>query len=150
LFVGRIHPPVKSTDMFILVCRYNRVFAYPGDDVTLTSHLSPETSAVTMEIRWFRGIECIYQYKKGQVTVAKAYAGRVSLLTQELEIGNVSLILREVGPGDTGIYVCQIITRDNKLEKSIHLYMAGEGEIIVLFPSFFLFSLKMGCLSCSE
>ncbi|XP_076826597.1 uncharacterized protein LOC143473474 [Brachyhypopomus gauderio] len=115
--------------MFILVCRYNRVFAYPGDDVTLTSHLSPETSAVSMEIRWFRGIECIYLYKKGQVTVAKAYAGRVSMLTHELEIGNLSLILREVGPGDTGIYGCQVIAEDIKLEKSIHLYMAGTDPL---------------------
>uniref|UniRef100_A0A8B9HZQ9 Ig-like domain-containing protein n=1 Tax=Astyanax mexicanus TaxID=7994 RepID=A0A8B9HZQ9_ASTMX len=117
-----------STDMFILVCRYNRVFAYPGDDVTLTSHLSPETSAVDMEIRWFRGIECIYLYKNGQVTVGKRYEGRLSLFTEELKIGNVSLLLRDVGQADTGIYSCQVISGgnwENRVEKTIHLYMAG-------------------------
>ncbi|KAL7886817.1 hypothetical protein AOLI_G00045380 [Acnodon oligacanthus] len=114
--------------MFILVCRYNRVFAYPGDDVTLTSHLSPETSAVGMEIRWFRGIECIYLYRNGQVTVGRGYEGRLSLFNEELQRGNVSLLLRDVGQADTGIYSCQVITgenRENRVEKTIHLYMAG-------------------------
>ncbi|XP_036447287.1 golgin subfamily A member 6-like protein 22 [Colossoma macropomum] len=114
--------------MFILVCRYNRVFAYPGDDITLTVHLSPETSAVGMEIRWFRGIECIYLYKNGQVTVGRGYEGRLSLFNEELQRGNVSLLLRDVGQADTGIYSCQVITgenRENRVEKTIHLYMAG-------------------------
>ncbi|KAL6489142.1 hypothetical protein MHYP_G00028830 [Metynnis hypsauchen] len=114
--------------MFILVCRYNRVFAYPGDDVTLTSHLSPETSAVGMEIRWFRGIECIYLYRNGQVTVGRGYEDRLSLFNEELHRGNVSLQLRDVGQADTGIYSCQVITgenRENRVEKTIHLYMAG-------------------------
>ncbi|XP_017556201.2 trichohyalin [Pygocentrus nattereri] len=114
--------------MFILVCRYNRVFAYPSDDVTLTSHLSPETSAVGMEIRWFRGIECIYLYRNGQVTVGRGYEGRLSLFNEELQIGNVSLLLRDVGQADTGIYSCQVITgenKENRVEKTIHLYMAG-------------------------
>ncbi|XP_030626117.1 GTPase IMAP family member 7-like [Chanos chanos] len=44
---------------------YIRVFK--GDDVTLSCYLSPETSAVTMEISWFKGTECIYQYKNGEV-----------------------------------------------------------------------------------
>ncbi|XP_053475336.1 golgin subfamily A member 6-like protein 22 isoform X3 [Ictalurus furcatus] len=111
--------------MFILICRYNRVFAYPGDDVTLSSHLSPETNAVSMEVRWFRGTECIYLYKNGQVSVGKGYEGRASLFTPELKRGNVSLILKSIAPMDTGTYSCQVLTGHNKVEKSIHLYMSG-------------------------
>ncbi|XP_026782628.3 golgin subfamily A member 6-like protein 25 isoform X2 [Pangasianodon hypophthalmus] len=111
--------------MFILICRYNRVFAYPGDDITLSSHLSPETSAVSMEVRWFRGTECIYLYKNGQVSVGRGFEGRASLLTQELKRGNVSLILKSISPMDTGTYSCQVLTGHNKVEKSVHLYMSG-------------------------
>ncbi|XP_027016803.2 MAR-binding filament-like protein 1 isoform X2 [Tachysurus fulvidraco] len=111
--------------MFILLCRYIRVFAYPGDDVTLSSHLSPETSAVSMEVRWFRGTECIYMYNKGQVSVGKGYEGRASMSTRELRNGNVSLTLKSISPLDTGIYSCQVLTGHNKVEKSIHLYMSG-------------------------
>lgn len=113
--------------MFILICRYNRVFAYPGDDVTLSSHLSPETSAVSMEVRWFRGMECIYLYKNGHVSVGRGYEGRASLLTPELKRGNMSLILKSIAPVDTGIYSCQVLTGHNMVEKSIHLYMSGEA-----------------------
>lgn len=118
--------------MFILICRYNRVFAYPGDDVTLSSHLSPETSALPMEVRWFRGTECIYMYKNGQVSVGKGYEGRASLLTRELSRGNVSLTLKSISPQDMGIYSCQVLTGFNKVEKSISLYMSGEQSIRVI------------------
>lgn len=113
--------------MFLLICPYNRVFAYPGDDITVSSHLSPETSAVSMEVRWFRGTECIYQYKNGQVSVGKGYEGRASLFIPELKRGNVSLILKSIAPMDTGTYSCQVLTGQHKVEKSIHLYMSGES-----------------------
>ncbi|KAI5105691.1 butyrophilin-like protein 2 [Silurus meridionalis] len=111
--------------MFLLICRYNRVYAFPGDDITLSSHLSPETSAVPMEVRWFRGTECIYLYKNGQVSIGRGYEGRASLMTLELKRGNVSLVLKSIAPTDTGTYSCQVLTGHNKVEKSIHLYMSG-------------------------
>ncbi|TSL82534.1 Butyrophilin subfamily 2 member A1 [Bagarius yarrelli] len=111
--------------MFLLICRYSRVFAYPGDDVTLSSHLSPETSAVSMEVRWFRGNDCVYMYKDGQVSVGKQYEGRASLLPQEMSSGNVSLTLKSVSSLDMGIYSCQVLTGQHKVEKSIHLYISG-------------------------
>ncbi|KAI5624152.1 butyrophilin-like protein 8 isoform X1 [Silurus asotus] len=115
----------SPTAMFLLICRYNRVYAFPGDDITLSSHLSPETSAVPMEVRWFRGTECIYLYKNGQVSVGRGYEGRASLMTSELKRGNVSLVLKSIAPTDTGTYSCQVLTGHNKVEKSIHLYMSG-------------------------
>lgn len=113
--------------MAILICRYNRVYAFPGDDITLSSHLSPETSAVPMEVRWFRGMECIYLYKNGQVSAGRGFEGRASLLTPEIKRGNVSLVLKSVSPMDTGTYSCQVFTGQNMVEKSISLYMSGES-----------------------
>ncbi|XP_055774572.1 butyrophilin-like protein 1 isoform X2 [Salvelinus fontinalis] len=58
-----------------------------GEEVTLPCHLSPDTSAVAMTIKWFKETECIYLYKNGQVTERSGYEGRLSLVTQELERG---------------------------------------------------------------
>ncbi|XP_060777101.1 interaptin-like isoform X2 [Neoarius graeffei] len=124
-FPYKVEEQTVPSAMFLLICPYNRVFAYPGDDITVSSHLSPETSAVSMEVRWFRGTECIYQYKNGQVSVGKGYEGRASLFIPELKRGNVSLILKSIAPMDTGTYSCQVLTGQHKVEKSIHLYMSG-------------------------
>src|SRR4029434_310319 len=88
--------PCSSTD-FKLVTPDPVVKASVGDGVTLPCRLSPETSAVAMEIRWFKGTDCIYLYKNGLVTVREYYEGRVSVNTQELQRGDVSLRLRELG-----------------------------------------------------
>uniref|UniRef100_A0AAZ3PXD1 Uncharacterized protein n=1 Tax=Oncorhynchus tshawytscha TaxID=74940 RepID=A0AAZ3PXD1_ONCTS len=60
----------------------SKVENYVDREFTLPSHLSPEISAV-----------CIYLYKRGQVTEVRGYKGRLSLITQERERGNVSLKL---------------------------------------------------------
>ncbi|KAL7873965.1 hypothetical protein SRHO_G00049350 [Serrasalmus rhombeus] len=79
-----------------------------GHDVTLPCYLSPETSAVAMEIRWFKGTDCIYLYLNGQVTEGRGYEGRVSMFTDELQRGNVSLSLRDVQRSDYGEYRCEV------------------------------------------
>ncbi|XP_036433920.1 muscle M-line assembly protein unc-89-like [Colossoma macropomum] len=81
--------------------------AFCGHDVTLPCYLSPETSAVAMEIRWFKGTDCIYLYQNGQVTEGRGYEGRVSM-TDELQRGNVSLSLRDVQWSDYGEYWCEV------------------------------------------
>ena len=100
----------------------NRVVEFAsGDDVTLPRHLSPETSAVAMEIRWFKGTDCIYLYKNGHVTEGRGYEGRVSVNTQELQRGDVSLRLRERRVGDGGVYTCQVISGEHKEEGRVGL-----------------------------
>ncbi|KAI4891321.1 hypothetical protein NFI96_009852 [Prochilodus magdalenae] len=47
-----------------------------GSVVTLSCHLSPELSAVTMEIRWFKETDCVCLYKNRQVTEGRGYEGR--------------------------------------------------------------------------
>ncbi|XP_066509667.1 golgin subfamily A member 6-like protein 22 [Hoplias malabaricus] len=86
----------------------------PRDEVqtssaaTLSCHLSPEVSAVDLEIRWFKETECVCLYKNRQVTEGRGYKGRVSLFTQELQRGNVSLQIRNCTRSDLGHYLCQV------------------------------------------
>ncbi|KAG9282094.1 trichohyalin-like, partial [Astyanax mexicanus] len=94
----------------------------PQDDecqsgsVTLSCLLSPELSAVGMEIRWFKEKDCVCLYKNGKVTEGRSYEDRVSLITQELQRGNVSLQIRNCDRSDTGYYLCQV-TDGNKTEE---------------------------------
>uniref|UniRef100_A0A673W5H0 Ig-like domain-containing protein n=1 Tax=Salmo trutta TaxID=8032 RepID=A0A673W5H0_SALTR len=98
------------------------VWADVGKEVTLPCHLSPDTSAVATTIRWFKETECIYLYQNGQVTERSGYEGRVSLITQELERGNVSLRLRDCRESDTADYKCQVIHGEQKEEAAVGLW----------------------------
>ncbi|KAI4897460.1 hypothetical protein NFI96_002645 [Prochilodus magdalenae] len=91
-------------------------------DVTLSCHLSPELSAVTMEIRWFKETDCVCLYKDRQVKEGRGYEGRVSLFTQELQRGNVSLQIRHCRDSDTGIYLCQVTNGDTTEECTVEVF----------------------------
>ena len=83
-----------------------------------------------MTIRWFKGTECIYLYKNGQVTESVGYEGRVSLITPELEGGNVSLRLRDFRRSDVGRYRCQVVHGEQKEEAAVGLEVAsGKGSV---------------------
>ncbi|KAI5608208.1 butyrophilin-like protein 8 isoform X1, partial [Silurus asotus] len=86
------------------------------DDATLPCHLSPKRSAVAMDIRWFKGADCICEYQNGQVREGKDYEGRVSLFTHELKEGNLSLMLRNVQELDNGVYKCKVTHGKDKVE----------------------------------
>uniref|UniRef100_A0A8C7CSF1 Ig-like domain-containing protein n=2 Tax=Oncorhynchus kisutch TaxID=8019 RepID=A0A8C7CSF1_ONCKI len=111
---SRVHNQFKLTSE-------DHVRANVGEEVTLPCHLSPDTSAVATTIRWFKGTECIYLYKNGQLTERSGYEGRVSLITQELERGNVSLRLRDFRRSDRGVYICQVIHGEQKEEAAVGL-----------------------------
>ncbi|XP_036835175.1 butyrophilin subfamily 1 member A1-like isoform X1 [Oncorhynchus mykiss] len=115
---SRVHNQFKLTSE-------DYVRADVGKKVTLPCHLSSGTSAVAMTIRWFKETECIYLYKNGQVTERSDYEGRVSLITQELERGNVSLRLRDFRESDTGDYICQVIHGEQKEEAGAFLWVRG-------------------------
>ncbi|XP_076866911.1 uncharacterized protein LOC143518356 [Brachyhypopomus gauderio] len=96
-----------------------------GFRVRVPCHLSPETSAVAMEIRWFKETDCVCLYKKGQVTEGRGYEGRVSLFTEELERGDVSLQLRDCRESDRGDYLCQVTSGDTTHELTVEVQMLG-------------------------
>uniref|UniRef100_A0A8C9RYI3 Ig-like domain-containing protein n=1 Tax=Scleropages formosus TaxID=113540 RepID=A0A8C9RYI3_SCLFO len=93
-----------------LVVPSDPVVTSTGHDVLLPCHLSPEKSAVPMEIRWFRDkyLEFVFLYQAGKEERGKGYEGRVSLFPQELLRGNVSLLLRDVKLNDGGEYKCHV------------------------------------------
>src|SRR4029434_2599905 len=116
-----INPTLCSPTDFKLVTADHVVEASVGGDVTLPCHLSPETSAVAMEIRWFKRTDCIYLYKNGHVTEGRGYEGRVSVNTKELKRGDLSLRLRESRYGDGGVHTCQVISGEHKEEGRVGL-----------------------------
>ena len=75
-----------------------------------------------MTIRWFKESECIYLYKNGQVIEGRGYEGRLTLNIQELQKGNVSLMLREYrGNHDNGVYICQVKHGEQEEEIAVGL-----------------------------
>ncbi|KAK2816595.1 hypothetical protein Q7C36_022866 [Tachysurus vachellii] len=94
---------------------------YNPSAVTLSCRLSPEISAVDLEIRWFKETDCVCVYKNSKVTEGRGYEGRVSLFTQELERGNVSLQLRNCTESDDGYYLCQVTDGDRTEEITVYM-----------------------------
>ncbi|KAL2080787.1 hypothetical protein ACEWY4_022640 [Coilia grayii] len=115
-----------------LVTISREVEIYPGDDVTIPCHLSPPTSVVAMEIRWFRGAACIYLYRKRQMRVRGGYGGRVE--NRSLKGGDVSLTLKRSRWADEDRYTCQVIHGEHKMEKALILQYHGETGVICADP----------------
>ncbi|XP_056313570.1 uncharacterized protein LOC130229016 isoform X2 [Danio aesculapii] len=99
-------------------------------EFTVPCHLSPQISAVDMEIRWFKETECVFLYKKRKLLVGRSYRGRVNLLTEHLEGGNVSLYLRDFRQSDVGDYVCQVTSGDTTEETTVKVgYNLWKGAL---------------------
>ena len=78
-----------------------------------------------MTISWFKESECIYLYKNGQVIEGRGYEGRLTLNTQQLQKGNVSLILKNYNyQYDSGVYICQV--KHGDLEEEIAVGLDGK------------------------
>ena len=75
---------------------------------------------------------CIYLYKNGHVRVREDYEGRVSVNTQELQRGDVSLRLREKTWRDLGVYTCQVISGEHKEEIEVALWPIGKSPVPLL------------------
>ncbi|XDV21147.1 hypothetical protein PO909_026300, partial [Leuciscus waleckii] len=99
-----------------------------GSDVTIPCHLSPEISAVDMEIRWFKETDCACLYKNREVIEGRNYEGRTGLSTKELNRGNVSLNFREFRESDIGVYLCQVISKDRAEEIIIGLEAREDSD----------------------
>uniref|UniRef100_A0A4W5JCC7 Uncharacterized protein n=1 Tax=Hucho hucho TaxID=62062 RepID=A0A4W5JCC7_9TELE len=108
------------------------VIASAGDDIILPCHLSPQSSAVDMDIRWFKEGEFtnpLYLYKSRMGEEGKGYKGRVSLFTQELERGNISLLLKNIKVSDGGRYKCQASHMDWIQEPAVLLQVTKQGSV---------------------
>ncbi|XP_041927119.1 butyrophilin subfamily 1 member A1-like [Alosa sapidissima] len=74
-----------------------------------------------MEIRWFKGTDCIYLYRNGHVIEGRGYEGRVSVDPQQLQRGDVSLRLRSRRGDGGGVYTCQVISGGHQEEGRVGL-----------------------------
>ncbi|MCJ8748825.1 hypothetical protein PDJAM_G00169100 [Pangasius djambal] len=104
-----------------------------GSAATFSCHLSPEISAVDMEIRWFKGTDCVCVYKNRQLIQGRGYKGRVSLFTQELDKGNTSLQLRESRESDIGHYLCQVTDGERTGTLTVRLWWRPFQSLSRLF-----------------
>uniref|UniRef100_A0A673FYB2 Ig-like domain-containing protein n=1 Tax=Sinocyclocheilus rhinocerous TaxID=307959 RepID=A0A673FYB2_9TELE len=75
-------------------------------------HLSPEISAVDMEISWSNDTARVCLYKDRQVTEGIGYEGRASLFIHDLPRGNVSLRVADFRESDLGVYICQVTSKN--------------------------------------
>nr|XP_009295898.1 uncharacterized protein LOC101882128 isoform X2 [Danio rerio] len=123
-----------SSVNFSLVLPPKPVSVSTGRDVTLTVRLSPETSAKTMNISWFRGTELIYQFN-GKEQPNSAYESRVSLSVLQLRRGNVSLTLKNVQQSDSGRYTCRVLHDGCQITGTVDLEVRGLSSIIAGIPS---------------
>lgn len=90
-----------------------------GSEFIVPCYLSPEICATGMQIKWFKETDCVCVYKNRHVTEGSAYKDRVSLITHELERGNVSLHLSDFSVSDVGDYHCQVVSRDRAKEITV-------------------------------
>uniref|UniRef100_A0A8C8G5U2 Uncharacterized protein n=1 Tax=Oncorhynchus tshawytscha TaxID=74940 RepID=A0A8C8G5U2_ONCTS len=117
---------------FFLIVPPDPVVASAGDDIILPCHLSPQSSAVAMDIRWFKEgdfTNSLYLYKSRTGEEGGGYKGRVSLFTRELERGNLSLLLKNVKVSDRGRYKCQASHLDWIQEPAVVLQVTKQGSV---------------------
>ncbi|XP_026066534.1 uncharacterized protein LOC113048847 isoform X2 [Carassius auratus] len=97
-------------------------------DSTIRCHLSPKISAVDMEIRWFKETDCVCFYKNRRLILGESYEGIMSLCTEELERGIVSLRLKDVRESHVGDYLCQVTSGDRTAEITIRTSIKAHGD----------------------
>lgn len=119
---------LSSAGNFRLVAP-STVFVDLGEDAILPVHLTPETSAVFVKIKWLRGTQLIFHYNYGHEITNHGYENRVELSTQELETGHFSLTLRNVQQSDSGYYTCRVFHKGNFMTAVVHLRIRGKTQV---------------------
>ncbi|XP_063287501.1 butyrophilin subfamily 2 member A1-like [Pelobates fuscus] len=135
LFLSQIQHSLS--DRFIVIATKTPISATIGSDVILSFHLSPEINAENMEIGISRSssTEFVFLYRRGQEVTGsqiEEYKGRTKLVTEHLKMGEISLLIRDVGPFDNGIYYCFVQSDNYYNENSLELIltMLGTGPVI--------------------
>ncbi|XP_043095922.1 uncharacterized protein LOC122345658 isoform X2 [Puntigrus tetrazona] len=94
-----------------------------GSDVTVLCPLPSEINAADVDIRWFKGTDCLCVYIEEQTIAGVGYKGRVKLI-MEMERGNISLELKDFRESDVGDYLCQVVSGGRTEKKTVRLYTA--------------------------
>ncbi|XP_077097343.1 uncharacterized protein LOC143748943 [Siphateles boraxobius] len=95
---------------------------------TILCKLSPEISAVDMEIRWFKETDLVCFYKNKLLIEGVGYECRQSLLKEELERGHVCLQLKKLDVGD---YLCQVTSGNRTQEITVRIAVTHEDQTVL-------------------
>ncbi|KTF86384.1 hypothetical protein cypCar_00004014, partial [Cyprinus carpio] len=107
-----------------------------GSDLIIPCYLSPEISAVDLEISWSNDRALVCLYKDRQVTEGVLFKDRVSLFTHKLRKGNVSLRLKNVRPSDIGNYHCQVSSKDRREKITVRVRINPSVQSMSQSPIF--------------
>ncbi|XP_060225067.1 butyrophilin-like protein 2 isoform X1 [Meriones unguiculatus] len=82
-----------------------------GDSIELTCHLSPQTDAQGMEVRWLRShyYPAVHVYEDGAPVATEQmaeYRGRTSVVTEAAHEGKLTLRIHDARTSDDGQYRC--------------------------------------------
>ncbi|XP_069044658.1 butyrophilin subfamily 1 member A1-like isoform X3 [Lepisosteus oculatus] len=130
LFLTSFVRNADSKQEFKLIVPSEPVVASVDSDIVLPCQLSPEMSATAMEVRWFKENfdNLVFLYKEGKEKEGSDYRGRVRLFRQEMETGNVSLLLQNVRISEQGIYKCHVSNVDWYEEPQMQLRVTRKGS----------------------
>ncbi|KAM4663294.1 butyrophilin-like protein 8 isoform 1-T2 [Discoglossus pictus] len=114
-----------------------------GSDVLLPCYLSPQSSALDMEVQWLKhGLPLlIHHFMNGKDQPAKQhpqYEGRTTVFYDSISNGNVSLLLRNVQTTDEGLYICGVfhgLEKYAEIELEVNALGVQPWISITLFPN---------------
>uniref|UniRef100_A0A8C8VLE9 Ig-like domain-containing protein n=1 Tax=Pelusios castaneus TaxID=367368 RepID=A0A8C8VLE9_9SAUR len=137
LYISGQKPSKLNTDIlnaqFTVVGPDHPITATVGKDIVLSCHLSPSTSAVNMEVRWYRSEfnSPVYLHRHGKDQYEQQmtdYQGRTELWKAALMDGDVFLTIVNIRPSDEGQYHCSVQEGDFYEEAVLELKVEASGS----------------------
>ncbi|XP_020822426.1 butyrophilin subfamily 1 member A1 isoform X3 [Phascolarctos cinereus] len=111
IFFFFLQLPTLDSAQFDVIGPVKPILVMVGEDVDLPCHLSPNISAESMEVRWYRNkispAVYVYQKEKDQEgEQIKEYQGRTTFVRDNITEGNVAVTIHNVRASDDGQYRC--------------------------------------------
>ncbi|XP_066103575.1 butyrophilin subfamily 2 member A2-like [Saccopteryx bilineata] len=133
LFFALLGLSALVSAQFTVVGQADPMLVMVGESTVLSCHLSPERSAVDMEVRWFRSqfSQVVLLYKGGRERTEEQmeqYRGRTTFVSEDINKGRVALVIHNVTAHDNGIYRCYFQQGRSYDEAVMHLIVAGLGS----------------------
>ncbi|XP_068929752.1 butyrophilin subfamily 1 member A1-like [Petaurus breviceps papuanus] len=108
-----------------VICPTHPIVVRLGEDVTLSCHLSPETSAEHIKVKWFQAMDQDMVYMTRKTATENK---RTLLVTHAINKGRGTLKIFHVDTSDNGQYWCRFEQNGIYQEASLELKVAGLGS----------------------